>query len=191
MHHFLCRGGHPSGWMLARGMILCAGTHSAAQKRGWKKATVGESTLKIFTRFSCIFNSPVPKQKYPPKGRINTHPNGFETTTGQLSSLSLAQRLASGIQKGMGRELHKDLQNSQCNITKTKTALKVNRAWKVQLSTIVSHNQMLTVTLGKVRFERASLSANSSPVSCHLNRSPLISTDHFLNVPVFTALVFL
>lgn len=85
-----------------------------------KKATVGESTLKIFTRFSCIFNSPVPKQIYPPKGRINTYPNGFETTTGQ-GSLSLAQRLASGIQKGTGRELHKDLQNSQCNITKTKT----------------------------------------------------------------------
>jgi len=39
------------------------------------------------------------QSKYIHQGRINTYPNGFETTTGQ-GSLSLAQRLASGIQKG-------------------------------------------------------------------------------------------
>lgn len=68
---------------------LCGHTLSGPEERQ-KKATVGESTVKIFTRFSCIFYRPVPKQKYPPTGRINTCPSGFEVATWQ-GSLSLAQ----------------------------------------------------------------------------------------------------
>jgi len=45
---------------------LCGHTLSSPEERQ-KKATVGESTFKIFTRFSCIFNSTVPEQIYPPR----------------------------------------------------------------------------------------------------------------------------